>query len=246
MKPKINTVFIIMLLSMFITSTQSYCAMRQSGITNTQDLNGNNDISERNIQSNSTTDQSSIDVINNKDGTKETLQPTTEHKITITGDKMSFQQKNDGNFFDLFGNVKVILPIGELTSEELHIVTVSKIEDLSFNCIQSLRADNNVKLILDQRTCTADHLNITPNENLLHLIGNVKVIDSMATVAGEEIRVNYITRAIEILKASNQKKQVSFEINSSNMDSLPLFLNQNQTSEKNIPATQNISEKVNS
>ena len=154
-----------------------------------------------------------------------------EQKITITGDKMSFQQSDTGNLFDLVGNVRVILPIGELISEELHIVTIPKVGDLSFDCIQSLSAEKNVKLTLDQRVCAAEKLNIFPKENLLHLTGNVKVVDPMATVVGEEVKVNYITREIEILKSSNQKQQVSVEINTSTLDGISSLFGSKPTTE---------------
>ena len=233
MKNKFNHLYTLALFNILVFNEQTFASTSQT-ITHQKIQTTENNLHQiESAQGNTSEnkdkiDKKQLDTIQKQSLHNESLQTSqntniqnlTDKNITITGDKMSFQQSDTGNVFDLLGNIKVVLPIGELTSDELHLQTIPKISVLSFDCIVSLIAEKNVKLILEQRTCTANKLTITPKDNLLLLTGNVKIIDPMATITGEEIRVNYITREIEMLKASNQKQQVSLEINANNIEGL--------------------------
>lgn len=134
------------------------------------------------------------------------LVASVSNNISVTSDKLTTSFEAGGLLFDFSGNVAVTAPQFSVTCTRARIFSESDLTrlttDLSFqnlgNAIKRVSITGPAVFKQDERSCSADSVEITPATATIILTGNVTVKEKMGTLTGSEVHVNYLTKSIEI------------------------------------------------
>ena len=110
-----------------------------------------------------------------------------QQKVQITADLFTVDENTKEAVFT--GNVVVIHPTVKVWAEKV----VAIYGETGPSDIESFVASGAVRLETDDQDATGDQAVFTPGNQLLHLTGNVTVVNASGTVDAEELVVNLET-----------------------------------------------------
>ncbi|MDR1435324.1 MAG: LptA/OstA family protein [Puniceicoccales bacterium] len=127
---------------------------------------------------------------------------------SITSDKLEVSFNGDQTELFFSGSVKVNSPEFSVECVAAKITTFGNSMALPqgsnalLESIKQISITGPLNLNYGERSCSADHAEITTIDTTAILSGNATAKDKMGTVSGSEIRVNYKTKSVEILSGS--------------------------------------------
>lgn len=119
---------------------------------------------------------------------------------SITSDKLEISLNEDQSEFTFKGNVKLLASSFSAECSSAKVVTFGKTMNLAsgLDSIRQISITGPLVLRQGERSCGADRAEITTTDKTIILLGNATVKDTMGTISGSEIRINYATKCIEI------------------------------------------------
>jgi lipopolysaccharide export system protein LptA len=125
----------------------------------------------------------------------------------ITSDKLEINLGEKQSEFSFEGNVKLSTPSFSATCAAAKVITFGKPVSLNsnFNSVKQISITGPLLFQQGERSCSADYAEITTVDTTIILSGNATAKDPMGTVSGNEIRINYTTKSIEISGAPNNR-----------------------------------------
>jgi lipopolysaccharide export system protein LptA len=130
---------------------------------------------------------------------------------SITSDRVEVSFNGDQTELSFRGNVKVN---SSEFSENALLLKSQPLGNLGaffpllnalLESIKQISITGPLILNYGERSCSADYAEITTANSTAILSGNAMAKDTMGTISGGEIRINYKTKSIEILSASENK-----------------------------------------
>ncbi|MDR1907213.1 MAG: LptA/OstA family protein [Puniceicoccales bacterium] len=133
--------------------------------------------------------------------------PLQNSETSITSDKLEISLDENQSEFLFTGNVKLAAPAFSAECAVAKVITFGKPINLTsdFDSIKQISITGPLFLQQGERSCSADRAEITTTDTTIILSGNATAKDTMGTISGNEIRINYTTKSIEILGASYDK-----------------------------------------
>ncbi|MCS6758116.1 MAG: lipopolysaccharide transport periplasmic protein LptA [Candidatus Devosia euplotis] len=119
-----------------------------------------------------------------------------QQKVNITADLFTLDESTNTAVFT--GNVVVIHPTVTVWATKV----VATYGDGGTTDIKTFDATGNVRLKTDEQTATGEQAVFTPADQLLHLNGNVMVVNSGSTVNADELVVNLETNVSTFTSAN--------------------------------------------
>jgi lipopolysaccharide export system protein LptA len=154
-------------------------------------------------QSSSNCEENSPIQVEKSTPTPDLKDPTQNLGASITSDKLEISFGETESTFTFTGNVRLAAPAFSAECHAAQILTSGRPTNLSaltsdFDCVKRILIEGPIQLQQGERTCNADQAEIRTEDTVIILSGNVTVKDSMGTISGQEIHINYRTHAIEI------------------------------------------------
>ncbi|MDR2812887.1 MAG: LptA/OstA family protein [Puniceicoccales bacterium] len=130
-------------------------------------------------------------------------QQTKNQQTLITSDKLEITLGENQSEFSFTGNVKLSAHLFSATCTAAKVITFGKTVNLTsdLDSIKQISITGPLLLQQGERSCSADRAEITTTDTTVVLSGNATAKDPMGTVSGNEIRINYATKSIEISSA---------------------------------------------
>ncbi|MDR3317546.1 MAG: LptA/OstA family protein [Puniceicoccales bacterium] len=125
---------------------------------------------------------------------------------SITSDKLEVSLNNNQSEFLFTGNVKLSAPSFSAKCVAAKVITFGKTPNLAadFDSIKKISITGPLLLQQGERSCSADYAEITTENTTIILSGKATARDTMGTISGHEIRINYNTKSIEISSGAQQ------------------------------------------
>jgi lipopolysaccharide export system protein LptA len=125
----------------------------------------------------------------------------------ITSDKLEINLAENQSEFSFIGNVKLSAPLFSATCAAAKVVTFGKPVNLTsnFDSVKQISITGPLFFQQGERSCSADHAEITTADTTITFSGNATAKDPIGTISGNEIRINYTTKSIEISGTPNNK-----------------------------------------
>ncbi len=124
-------------------------------------------------------------------------------ETVIDSDSLEMTALDDVNNFRFAGNVRAVGKGMVLTCDHLDVIARrqagSKGTIGRMNSVQSIVAKGNVRMEQAGRVATAGRAEVTPDEGLVILSDNPKIVDSKATVEGWKIVYNSRDKTAQVL-----------------------------------------------
>ncbi|MDR0740671.1 MAG: LptA/OstA family protein [Puniceicoccales bacterium] len=133
--------------------------------------------------------------------------PTKSPGTMITSDKLEINLAESQSEFLFTGNVKLSTILFSATCAAAKVVTSGKPVNLTsdFDSVKQISITGPLLFQQGERSCSADHAEIITADTTIILSGNATAKDPMGTISGDEIRINYTTKSIEISSTPNNK-----------------------------------------
>ena len=130
--------------------------------------------------------------------------------VSITSDHLAVAFKEDHSEFIFSGNVQINAPLFSAKCTRAQVINAGKTQDLSCDLgnIRRVSIEGPITFTQDQRSCHADFAEIIPAESLILLTGNATLNDPMGNVSANEIRINYVSKTIEISNTVHTPVQI--------------------------------------
>jgi lipopolysaccharide export system protein LptA len=125
---------------------------------------------------------------------------------SITSDQLEVAFQGNQTEFFFKGNVKLISPEFSAECAAAKITTFGTSVDLAsgLDSIKEISATGPLNLTSGGRSCSADYAKITTADTTIILSGKATAKDTMGTVSGNEIRINYRTKSVVISSGEAQ------------------------------------------
>jgi lipopolysaccharide export system protein LptA len=140
---------------------------------------------------------------------EDTTSPAPEESIetSITSDKLEIALVEDQTEFLFTGNVKLVTASFGAECTVAKVIASGSMMNLAPNLDSIKQISITGPLVLKQgeRSCSADRAEITTTDTTLMLFGNATVRDPMGTISASEIRINYMTKSVEISGTPHDK-----------------------------------------
>ncbi|MDR0590910.1 MAG: LptA/OstA family protein [Puniceicoccales bacterium] len=160
---------------------------------------------------------------------------------SITSDQLEVAFKGDQTEFFFKGNVKLMSPEFSAECTAAKITTFGTSVDLAsgLDSIKEISATGPLNLTYGERFCSADRAEITPADATIILAGKATVKDTMGSVSGSEIRINYETKSV-IISSGEAQNSVNVNLSPPTENKGVLQNTQPQTSMEITPKNTNI------
>ena len=133
--------------------------------------------------------------------------------ISITSDRLEVTFTEASPEFVFSQNVQIRTPSFSAQCTRAHVTTSGEIQQLSCELgnIKHVEIIGPIHFVQGERSCDSDYAEIIPSESIIILKGNAVVNDPLGTISAAEIRINYVTRSIDISGKTNLPVQITID-----------------------------------
>ncbi|UPA28591.1 MAG: hypothetical protein LW808_000785 [Verrucomicrobiota bacterium] len=135
--------------------------------------------------------------------------------ISITSDRLNVSFEDNASELTFSEHVHVTAPLFTADCTQARVAVAGKLTDFQsdLGSIRHVWITGPLSLTQEDRQCTADAAEIIPGESIILLKGNAVIRSSMGTVSAPMIKVNYLTKNVEVIsdRGGSQPVQISIE-----------------------------------